>query len=109
MLGSSAWTVRTGGRAEIVSADFNSITDGAFNAQDDDKRVLFKWTTVIAAVIVVACFATTSLLKVLGVISVSWLWVLAAAVISSVIAGLVVLLAAVFLAAAFVSSIMNIG
>lgn len=92
-----------------MSADFESITDGAFNAQDSDKRTLFRWGAVIAAVVVVTCFAATSLLKVLGVISASWLWVVAAAVISSIITGLVVLLAAVFFAAAFVSSIMSIG
>ena len=92
-----------------MSADFNSITDGAFNAQDSDKRTLFRWGAVIAAVVVVTCFAATSLLKVLGVISASWLWVMAAAMIASVTTGLVVLLAAVFLTAAFVSSIMSIG
>ena len=92
-----------------MSADFNSITEDTFSSQDDDKRVLFKWTTVIAAVIVVVCFATTSLLKVLGVISVSWLWVLAAAMIASIATGLVVSLAVVFLAAAFANSIMSMG
>jgi hypothetical protein len=92
-----------------MSADFNSITDGAFNAQDSDKRTLFRWGAVIAAVVVVTCFAATSLLKVLGIISASWLWVLAAAGISSVVTGIVVLLAAVLLAAAFVNAIQGIG
>lgn len=69
-----------------MSTEFESNTDNTedtFSSQDDDKRFLFKWTTAIAVVIVVACFVTTSLLKVLGVISVSWLWVVAAAMISS--------------------------
>ena len=92
-----------------MSADFNSITDGAFNAQDSDKRTLFRWSAVIAAVVVVTCFAATSLLKVLGVISASWLWVMAAAMIASIATGLVVSLAVVFLAAAFANSIMSMG
>lgn len=92
-----------------MSTEFDSITEDTFSSQDDDKRVLFKWTTVIAAVIVVACFATTSLLKVLGVISASWLWVMAAAMISSIATGLVVSLAVVFLAAAFANSVMSMG
>lgn len=92
-----------------MSTEFDSITEDTFSSQDDDKRFLFKWTTAIAAVIVVACFATTSLLKALGVISASWLWVVAAAMISSIATGLVVSLAVVFLAAAFVNSVMSMG
>lgn len=92
-----------------MSTEFDSITEDTFSSQDDDKRVLFKWTTVIAAVIVVACFAATSLLKVLGVISASWLWVMAAAMIASIATGLVVSLAVVFLAAAFANSVMSMG
>ena len=92
-----------------MSIDFDSNADGTFSAQDDDKRTLFGWGAIIAAVVVVTCFATTSLLKVLGVIAASWLWVVAATVISSIATGLVVSLAAVFLAAGFVSSIMSIG
>lgn len=95
-----------------MSTEFESNTDNTedtFSSQDDDKRFLFKWTTAIAVVIVVACFVTTSLLKVLGVISVSWLWVVAAAMISSITTGLVVSLAVVFLAAAFANSVMSMG
>lgn len=92
--------------------EFESNTDNTedtFSAQDDDKRILFKWGVIVAAVVVITCFATTSLLKVLGIISASWLWVLAAAGISSVVTGIVVLLAAVLLAAAFVNAIQGIG
>ena len=92
-----------------MSTEFDSITEDTFSSQDDDKRVLFKWTIAIAAVIVVACFAATSLLKVLGVISASWLWVMAAAMIASIATGLVVSLAVVFLAAAFANSVMSMG
>ena len=92
-----------------MSIEFDSITEDTFSSQDDGKRFLFKWTTVIAVVIVVACFAATSLLKVLGVISASWLWVMAAAMIASIATGLVVSLAVVFLAAAFANSIMSMG
>ena len=92
--------------------EFESNTDNTedtFSAQDDDKRILFKWGVIVAAVVVITCFATTSLLKVLGIISASWLWVVAAAGISSVITGTVVVLSVVFFAAAFVNSIMSIG
>lgn len=92
-----------------MSTEFDSITEDTFSPQSDGKRILFKWTTVIAVVIVVACFATTSLLKVLGVISASWLWVMAAAMIASIATGLVVSLAVVFLAAAFANSVMSMG
>lgn len=92
-----------------MSTEFDSITEDTFSSQDDDKRFLFKWTTVIAAVIVVSCLTTTSLLKVLGVISASWLWVMAAAMIASIATGLVVSLAVVFLAAAFANSVMTMG
>lgn len=84
-------------------------TNEAFSAQDGDTRMLLKWSVIVAAVVVITCFATTSLLKVLGIISASWLWVLAAAGISSVVTGIVVLLAAVLLAAAFVNAIQGIG
>ena len=109
MLESSTCTTRTGRRTEIMSTEFDSITEDTFSPQDDDKRALFKWGAVIAAVIVVSCLTTTSLLKVLGVISASWLWVMAAAMIASIATGLVVSLAVVFLAAAFVNSIASIG
>ena len=92
-----------------MSTEFDSITEDTFSSQDDDKRFLFKWTTVIAAVVVVTCFAATSLLKVLGVISASWLWVMAAAMIASIATGLVVSLVVVFLAAAFANSVMSMG
>jgi hypothetical protein len=92
-----------------MSIEFESITEDTFSPQSDDKRALFKWAAVIAAVIVVACLTTTSLLKVLGVISASWLWVVAAAMISSIATGLIVSLAVVFLAAAFANSIMSMG
>lgn len=92
-----------------MSTEFDSITEDTFSPQSDDKRALFKWTIAIAVVIVVVCFATTSLLKVLGVISASWLWVVVAAMIASIATGLVVSLAVVFLAAAFANSIMSMG
>ena len=84
-------------------------TNEAFSAQDGDTRMLLKWSAIIAVIVVVTCFTTTSLLKVVGLISASWLWVMAAAGISSVITGTVVVLSVVFLAAAFVNSIMSIG
>lgn len=92
--------------------EFESNTDNTedtFSAQDDDKRILFKWGVIVAAVVVITCFATTSLLKVVGLISASWLWVVAAAGISSVITGTVVVLSVVFFAAAFVNAIQGIG
>lgn len=95
-----------------MSTEFESNTDNTentFSAQDDDKRILFKWSAIIAAVVVVTCFTTTSLLKVIGLVSASWLWVMAAAGVSSVITGTVVVLSVVFFAAAFVNSIMSIG
>lgn len=84
-------------------------TNEAFSAQDGDTRMLFKWSAIIAAVVVVTCFTTTSLLKVIGVISASWLWVLASAGVSSVITLMVLLLIAVFFAAAFINAIRGIG
>lgn len=84
-------------------------TNEAFSAQDGDTRILLKWGAIVAAVVVITCLVTTSLLKALGLISASWLWVLAAAGISSVITGTVVVLSVVFFAAAFVNSIMSIG
>lgn len=84
-------------------------TEDTFGAQDNDRRILFKWSAIIAAIVVITCFTTTSLLKAIGLVSASWLWVLAAAGISSVVTGIVVLLAAVLLAAAFVNAIQGIG
>ena len=95
-----------------MSTEFEDNTDSTedtFSAQDDDKRILFKWGAVVTAVVVITCLATTSLLKVLGLISASWLWVVAAVGISSVVTGTVVVLSVVFFAAAFVNSIMSIG
>lgn len=92
-----------------MSTEFDSITEDTFSAQDDDKRILFKWSAIIAAVAIFTCLGTTSLLKVLGVISASWLWVMAAAMIASIATGLVVSLAVVFLAAAFANSVMSMG
>jgi hypothetical protein len=92
-----------------MSTDFDSNAEDAFTTQDDDKRLLLRWGAIIAAVVVFTCLGTTSLLKVLGVISASWLWVAAAAMISSIATGLVVSLAVVFLAAAFANSIMSMG
>lgn len=94
---------------EFGTAGDSNGTDSVFSAQDDDIRILFKWGSVVAAVVVFTCFVTTSLLKVVGLISASWLWVVAAAGISSVITGTVVVLSVVFFAAAFVNSIMSIG
>lgn len=53
-------------------------TNEAFSAQDGDTRMLLKWGAIITAIVVVTCFTTTSLLKVVGLISASWLWVMAA-------------------------------
>ena len=92
--------------------EFESNTDNTedtFSAQDDDKRILFKWGVIVAAVVVITCFATTSLLKVIGLVSASWLWVMAAAGVSSAITLMVLLLIAVFFAAAFVNAIKSIG
>lgn len=92
-----------------MSIEFDSITEDTFSPQSDGKRILFKWTIAIAVVIAVVCLVTTSLLKVLGVISASWLWLLAAAMIASIATGLVVSLAVMFLAAAFANSVMSMG
>ena len=95
-----------------MSTEFESNTDNTedtFSAQDDDKRILFKWGVIVATVVVITCFATTSLLKVLGIISASWLWVLASTGVSSVITGIVVLLVAVLFTAAFINAIRGIG
>lgn len=91
-----------------TTGDDNS-KDSTFGVQDDDTKILLKWGAIVAAVVVITCLVTTSLLKALGLISASWLWVLAAAGISSVITGTVVVLSVVFFAAAFVNSIMSIG
>ena len=84
-------------------------TEGTFGAQDDDTRILLKWGAIVAAVVVITCFATTALLKVIGLISASWIWVMAAAGISSVVTGMVVLMFVVLFAAAFISTIRSIG
>lgn len=92
-----------------MSTDFDGNTDDAFGAQDSDKRILLRWGAIVAAIVVMTCLATTSLLKVLGLISASWLWVAVAAGISSIITGLVVLLSVAVLAATFVNAIRGIG
>lgn len=95
-----------------MSTESRTNTDStkeAFSAQDGDTRVLLKWSAIIAAVVVVTCFTTTSLLKVVGLISASWLWVMAAAGISSVITLIVVLIIAMFFVAAFINAIRSIG
>ena len=84
-------------------------TNEAFSAQDGDTRMLLKWSAIIAVIVVITCFTTTSLLKAIGLVSASWLWVLAAAGVSSVITLMVLLLIAVFFAAAFVNAIKSIG
>ena len=94
---------------EFETAGDNNSTDDAFNPQDGDTRMLLKWGAIIAVIVVITCFTTTSLLKAIGLVSASWLWVMAAAGISSVITGTVVVLSVVFFAAAFVNSIMSIG
>lgn len=95
-----------------MSTEFESnadSTEDTFSAQNGDTRILLKWGAIVAAVVVITCFATTALLKVIGLISASWIWVVAAAGISSVITGTVVVLSVVFFVAAFVNSIMSIG
>ena len=93
---------------EFDVADDNS-TGVTLSAQDNDKMMLFKWSAIIAAIVVITCFTTTSLLKAIGLISASWLWVLAAAGVSSVITLIVVLIIAMFFVAAFVNAIRGIG
>lgn len=95
-----------------MGTEFESNTDNTentFSAQDDDKRMLFKWGAIIAAIVVITCFITTSLLKVIGLVSASWLWVMAAAGVSSVITLIVVLLIAAFFVASFINAIRGIG
>lgn len=84
-------------------------TNEAFSTQDDDTRILLKWGAIITAIVVVTCFTTTSLLKVIGLVSASWLWVMAAAGVSSVITLIVVLLIAAFFVASFINAIRGIG
>ena len=84
-------------------------TNEAFSTQDDDTRILLKWGAIITAIGVVTCFTTTSLLKVIGLVSASWLWVMAAAGVSSVITLIVVLLIAAFFVASFINAIRGIG
>lgn len=92
-----------------MSTEFDGNTDDALGAQDSDKRILLRWGAIVAAIVVMTCLVTTSLLKVLGLISASWLWVVATAGISSVITGIVVLLVAVLFAVAFVNAVRGIG
>lgn len=92
-----------------MSTNFDSNTDDAFGTQDSDKRIFCKWGAVVVAVVVITCFITTSLLKVLGLISAPWIWVVAAAAISSIVTGLAVLLAIMLFAAAFINAIRGIG
>lgn len=94
---------------EFETAGDNSSTDDAFNPQNGDTRILLKWSAIITAIVVVTCFTTTSLLKAIGLVSASWLWVMAAAGVSSVITLIVVLLIAVFFVAAFINAIRGIG
>lgn len=84
-------------------------TEDTFGAQDNDTRILLKWSAIVVAIVVVTSFATTSLLKVIGLVSASWLYVMASAGVSSVITLMVLLLIAVFFAAAFVNAIKSIG
>lgn len=84
-------------------------TNEAFSAQDGDTRMLFKWSVIIAVIVVVTCFTTTSLLKVIGLVPASWLYVMAAAGVSSVVTLIVLLLIAVFFVAAFINAIRGIG
>jgi hypothetical protein len=84
-------------------------TNEAFSAQDGDTRMLLKWGAIIAVIVVVTCFTTTSLLKAIGLVSASWLWVLAAAGVSSVITLIVVLLIVAFFVASFINAIRGIG
>ena len=90
-----------------TTGDDNS-KDSTFGVQDDDTKILLKWSAIVVAMVVTS-FATTSLLKVIGLVSASWLWVLAAAGVSSAITLMVLLLIAVFFAAAFVNAIKSIG
>ena len=84
-------------------------TEDTFGAQDNDRRILFKWSAIIAAVVILTCLGTTSLLKAIGLVSASWLWVMAAAGVSSFITLIVVLLIAAFFVAAFINAIRGIG
>ena len=94
---------------EFETAVDDNSTDSISGIQNDDKSLLLKWSAIIAAIVVITCFTTTSLLKAIGLVSASWLWVLAAAGVSSVITLMVLLLIAVFFAAAFVNAIKSIG
>lgn len=94
--------------ADEASGVSNS-TDSVFGMQDDDKRILFKWGAIIAVIVFITCFTTTSLLKAIGLVSASWLWVMAAAGVSSVITLIVVLLIAAFFVASFINAIRGIG
>jgi hypothetical protein len=94
---------------EIEASGVSNSTDSVFSTQDDDTRILLKWGAIITAIVVVTCFTTTSLLKVIGLVSASWLWVMAAAGVSSVITLIVLLLIAVFFVAAFINAIRGIG
>jgi hypothetical protein len=91
-----------------TTGDDNS-KDSTFGVQDDDTKILLKWSAIVVAIVVVTSFATTSLLKVIGLVSASWLWVLAAAGVSSVITLIVVLLIVAFFVASFINAIRGIG
>lgn len=94
---------------EFETAGDNNSKDSTFGVQNDDTKILLKWGAIIAAIVVITCFTTTSLLKAIGLVSASWLWVLAATGVSSVITLIVVLLIAMVFVAAFVNAIRGIG
>ena len=94
---------------EFEASGVSNSTDSVFGMQDDDKRILFKWGVIVVAVVVVTCFTTTSLLKAIGLVSASWLYVMAAAGVSSVVTLIALLLIAVFFVAAFINAIRGIG
>lgn len=94
---------------EFETAGDDNSKDSTFGVQDDDTRILLKWGAIITAIVVVTCFTTTSLLKVIGLVSASWLWVMAASGVSSVITLIVVLLIVAFFVAAFINAIRGIG
>lgn len=94
---------------ELETAGDDNSKDSTFGAQDGDTRMLLKWGAIIAVIAVITCFTTTSLLKAIGLVSASWLWVIAAAGVSSVITLIVVLLIAAFFVASFINAIRGIG
>lgn len=94
---------------EFETAGDDNSKDSTFGAQDGDTRMLLKWGVIITAIVVVTCFTTTSLLKAIGLVSASWLWVMAASGVSSVITLIVVLLIVAFFVTAFINAIRGIG